>query len=108
MALRSLNWLDPLVDRCGFGTYQLLLLVQTGATGFASAAVFVILGSMVGHLPLRRWGVTRAEATLLQSAIFVGVTCGTLVGGVFADRQGRRAALLLSYLLLGVSAVLLV
>lgn len=108
MTLRSLNWLDPVVDRCGFGWYQLLLLVQTGATGFASAAVFVILGSMVGHLPLRKWGVTRAEATLLQSAIFVGVTIGTLIGGVFADRKGRRTALLLSYMLLIVAAGLLV
>merc|ERR1719478_1551317 len=100
MTLRSLNWLDHVVDHCGFGRYQLLLLVQTGATGFASAAIFVILGSMVGHLPLEKWGVSRAEATLLQSAIFVGVTFGTLVGGVFADRHGRRPAMLLSYMLL--------
>jgi len=86
----------------------MLLLVQTGATGFASAAIFVILGSMVSHLPLHKWGVTRAEATLLQSAIFVGVTIGTLLGGVFADRHGRRPAMLLSYMLLLVSAALLV
>lgn len=108
MNMRSLHWLDSVVDRCGFGTYQLLLLIQTGATGFASAAVFVILGSMVGHLPLHKWGVTRAEATLLQSAIFVGVTFGTLLGGVFADRFGRRSAILLSYLLLIAAATLLV
>merc|ERR1719359_1238448 len=86
----------------------MLLLVQTGATGFASAAIFVILGSMVSHLPLHRWGVTRAEATLLQSAIFVGVTIGTLVGGVFADRRGRRTALMVSYMLLVFAAALLV
>lgn len=107
-AARSLNWLDPLVDHCGFGRYQLLLLIQTGATGFASAAIFVILGSMVGHLPLEKWGVSRAEATLLQSAIFVGVTLGTLAGGVFADHFGRRTAMLTSYMLLFLSAVLLV
>jgi len=106
--MRSLNWLDPLVDQCGFGRYQLQLLVQTGATGFSSAAIFVILGSMVNHLPLQRWGVTRAEATLLQSAIFIGVTIGTLAGGVFADRYGRRPAVLLSYVMLIFSAALLV
>jgi len=105
---QSLSWLDPVVDRCGFGRYQMLLLVQTGATGFASAAIFVILGSMVGHLPLHQWGVSRSAATLLQSAIFVGVTFGTLVGGVFADRYGRRTAVLLSYMLLSVSVALLV
>lgn len=106
--MRSLNWLDPVVDRCGFGRYQLCLLIQTGATGFASAAIFVILGSMVSHLPLAAWGVSRAEATLLQSAIFVGVTFGTLIGGIFADRHGRRMAVLISYMLLVVSAALLV
>jgi len=106
--MRSLTWLDPVVDRCGFGWFQMLLLVQTGATGFASAAVFVILGSMVNHLPLDKWGATRAEATLLQSAIFIGVTLGTLVGGVFADRHGRRPAVLLSYTMLVVSAGILV
>jgi putative MFS transporter len=108
MTLSSLSWLDPVVDRCGFGWFQLRLLIQTGATGFASAAIFVILGSMIGHLPLERWGVSRAEATLLQSAIFVGVTCGTLLGGVFADKYGRRQAVLLSYMLLGLAAALLV
>jgi len=108
MTTRSVNWLDPVIDRCGFGWYQMLLLIQTGATGFASAAIFVILGSMVGHLPLKEWGVTRAEATLLQSAIFVGVTFGTLLGGVFADRYGRRNAVLLSYSALVVAAALLV
>lgn len=102
------NWLDPAVNRCGFGWYQMLLLIQTGATGFASAAIFVILGSMVSHLPLHEWGVSRAEATLLQSAIFLGVTFGTLIGGVFADRYGRRAAVLLSYMLLSMSVALLV
>lgn len=108
MTVRSLNWLDPVVDRCGFGWFQMLLLIQTGATGFASAAVFVILGSMVNHLPLHRWGASRAEATLLQSAIFVGVTFGTLIGGIFADRYGRRPAVLLSYMMLVVSAGILV
>jgi len=106
--MRSLSWLDPVVDRCGFGWFQMLLLLQTGATGFASAAIFVILGSMVNHLPLDKWGASRAEATLLQSAIFIGVTLGTLVGGIFADRHGRRPAVLLSYLMLVVSAGILV
>jgi len=106
--MRSLNWLDPLVDQCGFGRYQIELLVQTCACGFASAAIFVILGSMVSHLPLQRWGVTRAEATLLQSSIFIGVTFGTLAGGVFADRYGRRSAVLISYVLLIISAAALV
>jgi len=84
------------------------LLVQTGATGFSSAAIFVILGSMVNHLPLHEWGVSRAEATLLQSAIFIGITAGTLMGGVFADRHGRRTAVMLSYLLLVLAAAFLV
>lgn len=97
-----------MVDRCGFGRFQMKLLIQTGATGFASAAIFVILGSMVNHLPLEKWGATRAEATLLQSAIFIGVTIGTLAGGVFADRYGRRPAVLLSYMLLIVAAGILV
>lgn len=84
------------------------LLVQTGATGFSSAAIFVILGSMVNHLPLHEWGVSRAEATLLQSAIFIGITAGTLLGGVFADRHGRRTAVMLSYMLLVLAAAFLV
>jgi putative MFS transporter len=108
MASGSLKWIDPLVDRCGFGRYQILLLIQTGATNFASASMFVILGSMVTHLPLRSWGVTGVEAGLLQSAIFVGVTLGTLIGGVFADRFGRRSAVMVSYAFLLVAGSMLV
>lgn len=107
-SMRPSSWLDPVVDRCGFGWFQMLLLLQTGATGFASAAVFVILGSMVNHLPLARWGATRAEATLLQSAVFIGITIGTIAGGIFADRHGRRPAMLISYMMLIASALFLV
>ena len=46
-------------------------------------------GFALNFLPLAR---------LLQSAIFIGVTIGTLAGGVFADRYGRRPAVLLSYM----------
>lgn len=108
MASGSLKWIDPLVDRCGFGRYQLLLLIQTGATSFASASIFVILGSMVSHLPLRTWGVSGVEAGLLQSAIFVGVTLGTLIGGIFADRHGRRSAIMISYAFLLVAGSMFV
>jgi putative MFS transporter len=108
MTRSTVQWVDPLVDSCGFGRYQFLLLIQTGATSFASAAIFVILGSMISHLPLRSWGVSSVEAGLLQSAIFVGVTMGTLIGGIFADRYGRRTAILLAYTVLIAACVLLV
>lgn len=106
--MQSLKWLDPLVDQCGFGGCQILLLIQTGAVAFASAAIFVILGSTVDHLPLHHWGVTAAAARLLQSAIFIGITVGTIVGGVFADRHGRRTCVVLAYTIFIASAILLI
>jgi len=104
----STSWLDPLVEACGLGSYQLQILVQAGGGYFASAACFVILGSVTDHLPSRRWEMTDVHTGLLQSMIFVGVTGGTLIGGVLSDRKGRRISVILSYFLFLVAGSLLV
>merc|ERR1719388_422955 len=47
------------------------------------------------------------ETGLLQSAIFVGISVGTAIGGVGADRFGRRPCVLAAYFGILVSGVLL-
>lgn len=101
-------WLDPLIDQCGFGLYQFQLLFQSGVVYFSSAAIFVILGSVIDDLPLRRWDMSGVDAGLLQSSVFVGMALGTMVGGVFADRYGRRLTILSSNATMLVAGAILV
>lgn len=94
---RSTAWLDPLMEDCGFGRFQVLLLLKGDAVNFTSGAFFLILGSVVDDLPAERWGMTKMEAGLLQSAVFVGITFGSLAGGIVSDRFGRRLCVLVAY-----------
>ena len=60
-------------------------------TGWALDAMDVGLISFVGLAIATQWGLTRTEQSWLLSIGFVGMAIGATVGGLLADRYGRRA-----------------
>lgn len=53
-------------------------------------------------LPSTLPGATRAASTLALTCVYLGAAAGSLLGGVLAQKYGRRAALLVSYPIGGV------
>ena len=78
-------------------------------TGWALDAMDVGLISFVGLALATQWDLTRTEQSWLLSIGFVGMAIGATLGGVLADRYGRRtvfAATLVGYgLATGASAL---
>jgi len=78
--------------------------VLAGAgTGWALDAMDVGLISFVGLAIAQSWSLTRLEQSWLLSIGFVGMALGATVGGVLADRFGRRAVFAATLLVYGLA-----
>ena len=81
---------------------HLRLLFGSG-TGWALDAMDVGLISFVGLAVATQWDLSRTEQSWLLSVGFVGMAIGATVGGLLADRYGRRTVFALTLLVYGVA-----
>ena len=81
---------------------HLRLLFGSG-TGWALDAMDVGLISFVGLAVATQWDLSRTEQSWLLSIGFVGMAIGATVGGLLADRYGRRTVFALTLLVYGVA-----
>ena len=72
-------------------------------TGWALDAMDVGLISFVGLAIATQWDLTRTEQSWLLSIGFVGMALGATVGGMLADRYGRRTVFAMTLLVYGVA-----
>lgn len=72
-------------------------------TGWALDAMDVGLISFVGLAVATQWELTRTEQSWLLSIGFVGMAVGATLGGMLADRWGRRAVFALTLLVYGLA-----
>jgi putative MFS transporter len=72
-------------------------------TGWALDAMDVGLISFVGLAIATQWGLTPTEQSWLLSIGFVGMALGATVGGLLADRYGRRTVFALTLLVYGLA-----
>ena len=72
-------------------------------TGWALDAMDVGLISFVGLAIATQWDLTRTEQSWLLSIGFVGMALGATVGGMLADRYGRRTVFALTLLVYGLA-----
>ena len=79
------------LDRLPFTTEHRKLLVGSGV-GWALDAMDVGLISFVMAALAQEWGLGSGELSLLASIGFVGMAVGASLGGLLADRLGRRQA----------------
>ncbi|WP_053384468.1 MFS transporter [Leucobacter celer] len=78
--------------------------VLTGSgIGWALDAMDVGLISFIIAALTQHWGISRAESGLIASIGFAGMAVGASLGGLLADRFGRRQVFALTLLVYGVA-----
>lgn len=90
------------LDRLPFTTEHRRLLLGSG-TGWALDAMDVGLISFVMAALRVQWGLTDTEVSWIGSVGFVGMAIGASVGGLLADRIGRRQVFALTLLVYGLA-----
>ena len=90
------------LDRLPF-TAQHRRLVLGSGTGWALDAMDVGLVSFVMAALAAQWDLTNTELSWIASVGFVGMAVGASVGGLLADRIGRRQVFALTLLVYGLA-----
>ncbi|WP_114856170.1 MFS transporter [Brachybacterium sp. YJGR34] len=98
---------DPLtrsqrLDRLPFTRKHAKLLGASGI-GWALDAMDVGLISFIIAALTVHWGISTADGSLIASAGFAGMALGASVGGLLADRIGRRSVFALTLLVYGLA-----
>lgn len=90
------------LDRLPFTRKHRKLLVGSGV-GWALDAMDVGLISFVMTALIAQWGLTPTEASWLGSIGFAGMAIGASVGGLLADRIGRKNVFALTLFIYGLA-----
>ena len=90
------------LDDLPFNRQHARLLTGSGI-GWALDAMDVGLISFIIAALTAQWGITGAEAGLITSVGFVGMAVGASLGGLLADKLGRRQVFALTLLVYGVA-----
>jgi putative MFS transporter len=90
------------LDRLPFTTRHRRLLVGSGI-GWALDAMDVGLVSFVMAALAQQWGLGQGQLSLLASIGFAGMAVGAALGGLLADRIGRRQVFALTLLVYGLA-----
>ncbi|WP_217183896.1 MFS transporter [Streptomyces sp. AC495_CC817] len=90
------------LDELPFTRRHLRLLTGSGL-GWALDAMDVGLISFVLAALTQQWGLTKPEAGWIASVGFIGMALGATLGGLLADRLGRRQVFALTLLVYGVA-----
>merc|ERR1719305_1299403 len=78
----------------GLAQFETLLLA--GGVFLMEGCLLVLASIVVRTLEIR-WGNSMFETTLLATSMFLGVSAGCMAGGLTADSNGRRGAILVCY-----------
>jgi putative MFS transporter len=90
------------LDALPFTRKHLRLLTGSGI-GWALDAMDVGLISFIIAALAAQWQLTPAETSWIASVGFIGMAVGASVGGLLADRYGRRAVFALTLLIYGLA-----
>ena len=90
------------LDALPFTKAHLRVLTGSGV-GWALDAMDVGLVSFVITALIAQWHLTGEQASWIASAGFVGMAVGASVGGLLADRLGRRSVFAITLLVYGVA-----
>lgn len=84
------------INAIGIGPFQLMALVLGGGIYAAEGALLLALG-LVAPALADHWGVTPLASGTMTLMIFLGITLGTVLGGIACDMVGRRLPILVTY-----------
>jgi putative MFS transporter len=80
---------DEAIQQVGFGAFQRKLMVICGL-GWAADAMEVLLISFALPAVISEWGLTKAQAGFIGTAIFLGMLAGAWFWGTISDYIGRK------------------
>lgn len=80
---------EQVINRIGFGRFQLKLLLICGAS-WAADGMEVLLIAFALPAVTREWNLTTAQAGFIGTAIFLGMLAGAWFWGTISDYIGRR------------------
>ncbi len=101
-ALPSRASLAARLDDLPFTKRHLRVLTGSGA-GWALDAMDVGLISFILAALTQQWGLTKTDAGWIASIGFLGMAVGATLGGLLADRLGRRQVFALTLLVYGIA-----
>ena len=81
--------LDEALHENPVGWFQYRLLLMCGLA-FMADALEVSLLSFLATCAGADWGLSTAEEASITSVVFIGIVCGTMFWGMFADKYGRK------------------
>ncbi|MEV4735135.1 MULTISPECIES: MFS transporter [unclassified Microbacterium] len=90
------------LDDLPFTRRHLRVLTGSGV-GWALDAMDVGLISFILAALTQQWGITKTDAGWIASVGFIGMALGATLGGLLADRLGRRQVFALTLLVYGVA-----
>lgn len=88
--------LNDAIERIGPGPYQLVVLILGGGVYMAEGSLLLML-SIIAKSLIIRWELNVIVAGAIASFIFLGLLLGTICGGFYCDRHGRRLPILYTY-----------
>ena len=99
---RATSTVSARLDALPFTRAHLKVLTGSGL-GWALDAMDVGLVSFVLAALIAEWSLTGEQASWIASAGFVGMAIGATLGGLLADRFGRRSVFAVTLLIYGLA-----
>ncbi|XP_066290495.1 synaptic vesicle 2-related protein-like [Branchiostoma lanceolatum] len=88
---------EDAVEELGFGRFQIKLYLWCGLAYMAIAMEIMIITVLSSELQCE-WHLSSWHQAFLSTSIFIGIMIGAYVWGKFADKYGRRTALMAAFL----------
>ncbi|GIY32471.1 synaptic vesicle 2-related protein [Caerostris extrusa] len=86
---------EDVINRAGFGKFQIRLLFLSGLGSIADACEVFIL-SIIGQFLACEWPLYREQIAILTYTVFIGIAIGNVVLGTLADTYGRKKVLVIT------------
>jgi putative MFS transporter len=80
---------DDAMEQIGFGKYHMLLMQACGA-GYFFDGIELAMTSFIVPILLVEWNISYVAGGALASVVFLGMAFGAYLGGIIADRFGRK------------------
>jgi len=84
------------IDQIGIGPYQLVVLILGGGIYAAEGSLLLMIGIVAKGL-VDEYDFSPLFAGAMATIVFLGLTVGTIIGGVACDAIGRRKPIIITY-----------
>jgi len=84
------------IDQIGIGPYQLVVLILGGGIYAAEGSLLLMIGIVAKGL-VDEYDFSPLFAGAMATIVFLGLTVGTIIGGIACDAIGRRKPIIITY-----------